>query len=188
MNTDNITEGVKLIEQGIAKLNSGPLDYTMKCLLAARDLLLNRFAPFKVGDRVTLTKNLEISSGHSWYGFRHFLVPGEPATVESSDCNDDGKLRFFIVFDNETYIQNGEKKPVMSDSKHSYMFFEGDLVLLNKPITAQECIDNPAQECIHAGTFKALGDRVAKLEDHATLYIRNRQGFLLPIFPWRDDG
>jgi len=126
MNVEAIKEGVQLIEQGIAKFSGGPLDYYLKCLTKAYDLLLSKYAPFKPGDRVKLVKSINFESSHGWYGSRHFLVPGARGIVESSSCDSNGKLRFDIVFDDESWKdQKGEVHPV--SQKHTYCFFEDDL-------------------------------------------------------------
>ena len=129
MEHDDIIEGIKLIEQGLSKFQSGPIDYYLKKLFKAREVLLTRFAPFKVGDRVTLSGPLVIEPNSGWNHCRHFLVPGEPATVRDSDCDLDGNFRFYIEFDNETWIDpEGKVQPV--SSKHVFCFFEKQLTLL----------------------------------------------------------
>jgi hypothetical protein len=126
--TDEITEGVKLIEQGMRRLATGPLDYNLKKLVKARELLLTRFAPFKVGDRVTLAKELYVAPDSGWIFCKHFLVPGSVGRVKDSDCDADGRLRFFIEFENQTWIdREGVEQPM--DKKSLFCLFEDQLVL-----------------------------------------------------------
>jgi hypothetical protein len=127
-NVDAITEGVKLIEQGMRRLSGGPLDYYLKQLVKARELLLTRFAPFKVGDRIILWHTPIIEPESGWYCSRHFLVAGSLGTVKESDCDGEGRLRFYVEFDNETWIDyDGKEQPVIS--KHRFCFFEQQLIL-----------------------------------------------------------
>lgn len=126
MDTDAVKKGLTMIENGISMLRGGPMDYYLKQLLAARDLLLTRFAPFKVGDRVTLRRAYDPKEFTGWSHSKHFLIPGSPATVQSSDCSSEGDLIFDLVFDNESWIDDkGVERPV--SEKHSYRFSEVEL-------------------------------------------------------------
>lgn len=133
---DPLVEGIRLIAEGMGKFRSGPLDFYLRSLLAARDLLLGKYAPFRPGDRVTLSKPFKFRNAPGWVGKEHFITPGEPATVESSEVSTEGELWFSIVFDNETYILDGEKKPVTS--KHRFKFWEDQLTLIVPPTTVPD--------------------------------------------------
>lgn len=130
--TDELLEGVRLISKGIDKLQAGPLDYYLKKLIAARELLLTRFAPFRVGDTVTIRQVPDFNKSPGWNGCRHFLVPGSRAVIRSSDCDDRGCLRFEVEFETESWIDSeGTIRPV--SSKHIFCFFEDELILVNLP-------------------------------------------------------
>jgi len=129
MNVEAVKEGVALIEQGLAKFSDGPLDYYLKCLIKAYDLLLTKYAPFKVGDRVALTKAPDFKKAPGWKRGRHFLIPGAQGVVESSECDSKGSLRFHVVFDDESWKDiDGVVHPV--SQKHTYCFFEHELTLI----------------------------------------------------------
>jgi hypothetical protein len=135
MNTDEFTDGLQMLQKALNKLSDGPFDYTLKCLIAAKEALLTRYAPFKVGDRVRLTKapiiTEEIAWG--WSSSKHFLVPGATGIVRDSAVYSDGKLVFYVEFDNETWVDdygyNGRIKNslVPVSSKHWYTFGESYL-------------------------------------------------------------
>lgn len=61
-------------------------------------------APFKVGDRVRLTKTPRIDEKHSWglMGCKHYLVEGALATVAEVDFSD-GHFEAWLHFDDETW-------------------------------------------------------------------------------------
>lgn len=129
MNIQNVTEGFALIEQGMGKLRSGPFEWYVKRLASCYEMLINRYAPHKVGDRVILTKTPQIDDINSpgWLGCRHFLVKGAVGTVREVSCDGD-HFSFGVMFDVETYIDtySGEAKPV--DQKHTFFFREEYLV------------------------------------------------------------
>jgi len=126
MTSDTIKEGFALIQRGMDKLAGGPCNFYVDQLVVARELLLTRFAPFKPGDRVELVAPHPAPG--DWAHCKHFLMPGEPATVKSSDCAASGRLFFDCVFDRETWIDAaGVKWPV--SSKHTFRLYEDELRL-----------------------------------------------------------
>ena len=125
MDTDKVVVGLRMIEDGIGLLATGPMDFYLKRLVAARELLLTRFAPFKVGDRVTLREPYQSAKITGWDQCKHFLIPGSPATVRGSDCTVDGRLEFDLEFDNETFFHEGVEMP--ATSKHVFRFTEHEL-------------------------------------------------------------
>lgn len=128
MNAKNVKEAMELIDKGIGMLRRGPFDFYMQRLTDCYDLLIERFAPFKVGDRVLLTRTPEINekTAPGWIGSKHFLVKGAIGTVREVYC--DGKeFGFQIEFDDETWLdRDGKAQPV--SQKHTYHFREDCLV------------------------------------------------------------
>lgn len=117
-------EAFAKIESGMSTLRQGAINWYVDQLIAAYDLILNRFSPYKVGDRVTLRE--PHAAPGNWQHSKHFLVPGEPATVEWIDVTREGKIAFGCVFDNETWVdEHGVKRP--TSSKHAYMLFEDEI-------------------------------------------------------------
>lgn len=130
---EQVKDGIKKIQDGFSQINCGPVGYTLDVLLAAYDTLINKYAPFKVGDRVELLTTPKSANDKSsgWWHCRHFMVPGNTATVRTVSCSSDGLLRFDVEFDRETWIDSkGEEKPVIS--KHVFCIFESELRLLEK--------------------------------------------------------
>lgn len=84
--------------------------------------------PFKVGDRVQLTKTPVINEAESWgwMGFKHFLVEGALATVQARSFYK-GKFRFDLCFDDESIIDSYTKEVVKSNKKGVFVFYEDDL-------------------------------------------------------------
>jgi hypothetical protein len=125
---EKVKDGLDKIKEGFAQLNSCPASYSLDCLLAAYMTLVSEYAKFDVGQRVQLleipTSALNRESG--WWHCRHFLVPGNPATVRHIACDSDGRLRYDVEFDRETWIDmKGIEQPVIA--KHIFCLFEREL-------------------------------------------------------------
>lgn len=134
MDVERFSKGMALMQEAISALSGGPVDYTLKCLLAAREALLTKYAPFKVGDRVVLavTPKIDEKTAYGWLSSKHFLVKGSAGTVRSSDVRQDGRLMFEVEFDDESWIdRDGVRRPI--DTKHTYGFGESSLALHETP-------------------------------------------------------
>lgn len=92
-----INEGVQMIADGMNRIGTNDYKYQIEKLVACYELLLGRFAPAHVGDRVALSKTPEITpeKAPGWMGSKHFLVKGAQGTVKDVDV--DGKGFFFQV-------------------------------------------------------------------------------------------
>ena len=97
-------------------------------LIRAKDMLITRFSPLKVGDRAVLTKTPEITRDISpgWYGSKHFLVEGRGGVITDVEVYN-GKFRYGFQPDNQTWI-NFDKKEAPLDRPHQYSFFESWLI------------------------------------------------------------
>lgn len=123
---ERMKDGLEKIQDGLSQFNGGPASFTVDVLFAAYHTLITQYAPFKVHQRVELAAAPTLKKDQGWWHCRHFLVPGNLATVEHVSCDSDGSLRFDVVFDRETWIdQNGEEQPVIS--KHMFSFFAHEL-------------------------------------------------------------
>jgi hypothetical protein len=134
METEQLAKGLKLMQEALGLLSSGPFDYTLKCLLAARETLLTKYAPFKVGDRVELvaTPTINEDTAFGWMSAKHFLVRGAVGTVRESDVRSNGTLAFHVEFDDESWVdRDGVRRPV--ESKHVYCFGEKSLARHEPP-------------------------------------------------------
>ena len=130
MRIENIKKATGLLREGMQLLATGPLDYYLTELVAAHDLLMDRYAPFKVGDKVELAVTPTISEevAWGWLGAKHFLKKGATGVVVSATCGARG-FRFGVVFDEETWISPVDKleKEVEKDKRHEYVFGESSL-------------------------------------------------------------
>lgn len=121
----DIIEGVKTLEN----LSQGNLSHWRYVLENANSIWQR--CPFKVGDRVMLTKTPDINPQTSWgwMGAKHFLVQGAKATVEEREFYN-GQFRFGLFFDDESWIDHrGILRPV--DRKGLYCFGESWLASAN---------------------------------------------------------
>lgn len=129
MDIQNVKDGFSLIEEGMSKLSRGSLHFYLDELTACYDLLINKYAPFKVDDIVILTRTPEISNevSHGWMGAKHFLIKGARGRIQSVSCGSRG-FRFDVIFDNETFIDYLTKEPKAPTEKHCFAFGEDWLV------------------------------------------------------------
>jgi hypothetical protein len=131
---ERFSKGIKLMNEALTALSHGPFDHTLTCLLAAREALLTKYAPFKVGDAVALavTPTIDEKTAPGWMSSRHFLKRGAIGVVRGSDVRSDGKLAFAVEFVDESWIdKDGAVHP--ATEKHSYHFGELALEHLKTP-------------------------------------------------------
>ena len=134
MNIENVREATKKLSEAMSLFGSGPLDFYLRELIAAHDLLIKRFAPFKSGDRVRLITPPDFDKTTGLQHCKHFLVHGAEGTVKSVECGEGG-FRFGVVFDNESWIDTqgfvGKKGAYVAiDDKHAFSFSPNDIELL----------------------------------------------------------
>lgn len=96
-------------------------------------------APFKVGDRVRLTKTPDITPEKSWgwMGAKHFLVKGAMATVREVDFSD-GHFEAWLHFDDESWISSIDGKIHPAERKALYHFWETYLERVATPSPSNE--------------------------------------------------
>ena len=130
MDIAKVTRGADLLRQAMDTLNSGPLDFYLKELVAAHNLLMERFAPFKIGDKVRLTHTPVITEkvSYGWLGHKHFLVEGATGVVRDAGCGSRG-FWFRVAFDEQSWIhyQTKERNLVPEDDRGLFTFGEHDL-------------------------------------------------------------
>lgn len=113
---DKVTELEKAIPSSFG--------YKLQTVIANYSSLFERFCPYQVGDKVKLTKTPVIEKNSGWYGSRHFLIEGAIATITERDYYQ-GKFTFFLVFDNETWIDSqGVERAVTENNRHVFGFSE----------------------------------------------------------------
>jgi len=122
---EKITEAQMLLQQG-------PTAYYVSEITGAYDYMMDKFAPFKVGDRVMLKERPD-PMPEGWQSSAHFLVRGALATVKEIDCGSKG-FTVHVEFDDESWIKvdqvTGTKEIVMiePDRKHHYCFSDRPLM------------------------------------------------------------
>lgn len=124
---DRVSKAALLMDEAHELLRKGPLSFYLREMSAAYELLMSRYAPFKVGDRVKLAKTPDITPEHApgWMSCRHFLVQGAIATVSDARCGEGG-FRFDVMFDGETWLdREGVERPI--SEKHTFTFREASL-------------------------------------------------------------
>ena len=117
MDLDRVRKAAKMMREAQDLLSAGPLDFYLTEMAAAHELLMTRYAPFKVGDRVRLKAAPEITENvrPGWLGWKSLLVAAAAGTVVRADCGSRG-FTFSVVFDADT-----------SRSRAEFMFIEDDL-------------------------------------------------------------
>lgn len=130
MDIQKVKEAFSTIRVGIRMLDGGPMDYYLDKLAGCYELLISRFAPFKIGEKVFLRRTPSISESKSWgwLGGKHFLVKGAIAEVRDIDAESDG-FYFFIAFDDDSWIESHTKKvhPRPPKNRGIYRFYEREL-------------------------------------------------------------
>lgn len=123
---ENFTKAMEKITEAQRLLERGPSSYYVNEITGAYKYLMDRFAPFKVGDRVMLKEQpMPMPSG--WSGSAHFLKRGALATVREIECGSKG-FTVQVIFDDESWIKENwatkEKEviPMEEDGKHLYGF------------------------------------------------------------------
>lgn len=110
--------------QDLQKAIPSEFGYKLNSVLSSYSEMFSRFCPFKVGDRVRLTKTPAIERGSGWYGSRHFLVEGAIATVKGCDWKK-GKFVFDLEFDNESWVDSeGRIQSIAPERRHVFGFGE----------------------------------------------------------------
>jgi hypothetical protein len=125
-----VKKAAALMREAMSHLSGGPLEFYLEEMAACYDLLLERFAPFKDGDRVELAVTPDFDTAPGWTCCKHFLVKGAKGYVREATCGKGG-FRFGVVFDDDTWIdQQGRKRP--SEPKGMFIFDEESLRTCHK--------------------------------------------------------
>ena len=102
-----------------------PASFFYEKMMGYAKALFQKYAPFRVGDRVMLTETPEITAEKSWgwLGAKHFLVRGALGTVVSVDYSDNQ----FIAgtnWDDDSWVDPYTKEVKNLDQKSIYVFSE----------------------------------------------------------------
>jgi hypothetical protein len=129
---ENFTKAMEKIAAAQELLSRGPASYYVTEMTGAYEYLMDKFAPFKDGDKVMLKERPDpMPSG--WSGSAHFLVRGALATVKEIECGPKG-FRVDVIFDDESWIREDwaaktkEVVPTEPESRHMFGFSDSAFV------------------------------------------------------------
>jgi hypothetical protein len=135
MDIDKIKKAFADIESGVNVLRGGPMDYYIRKLTGAYDLLLSRrFAPFVVGDTVILTKAPDIDRpDHGWRSSKHFLIKGAVGKVVMVEADSNG-FGAYVQFENDSWIDDRTGKvTARAEKDRSNYWLHEDFLVLTPP-------------------------------------------------------
>ncbi len=87
-------------------LCGGSLNWTIDNVITSYTSLFDRFCPIKIGDRVKLIRDIDISDAPGWECSKHFLVAESTGTIHTRTYKND-KFTYGIMFDNESWLKDG---------------------------------------------------------------------------------
>lgn len=122
-NIPRVIDAVKALQEAIGETE---FFYHVEQMEIAHNAMLERFSPFKVGDRARLTRDPNITKDHApgWLGSKHFLTKGCPGTIETVEFYK-GLFRFAFRPDNQTWKDSkGNFIPYEDGEGHTYYFSE----------------------------------------------------------------
>ena len=120
MDIEALKTAMKKMDEARRLLEGGPMNYTLDQLLASYELLMDRFAPHRVGDYVELARAPAISPESGWHSSRHFLTEGAKGVIRTAECGDKG-FRFGVAFNNESWLDNnGQPQTVQRESIYTF--------------------------------------------------------------------
>jgi hypothetical protein len=122
---EKLKEALGLIESGTKMIAHSSDWYTGQMQMMV-EMLFERFAPWKPGDRVRLVREINFVNSYGWKGAEHWLKPGVVGTVHSVDAHNK-RFTALVEWDNQTYLdyRTGEALPV--DRPGCYNMGENDI-------------------------------------------------------------
>src|SRR5262249_44635132 len=128
---DKVKEAMTLMLEGFEKmakanqvLGGGPHSYYAKRMVEYADVLYERYAPFKKGERAVICKQPDCDN--DWRHHKQDLQKGAKCTVEHLEYYDGG-WRIDVILDEETWIDMSGARHAVS-SKHTFRLHEDELV------------------------------------------------------------
>jgi len=116
-------------------LSGGPKSFYFERLREYAEALFEKYAPFKEGDRVEISAEIDTDNG--WFHHSHFLKEGEQGLVMEVDYY---KNKFFVtvVFDNTSWISStgpdkGKINPIPFKERGGFCIGEDKLTLIKQP-------------------------------------------------------
>ena len=124
-----IEKSTKLMDKANQGMEMGPKKYYFEKLQEYTEALFNKFAPFKEGDRIEISS--EINTDNGWWHSAHFLKIGEKGVVIEVDYM---RNAFYadVIFDNESWIRStgpekGKIIPVEFKDRHTFAICESKI-------------------------------------------------------------
>jgi len=134
-----IKDAAKAFTTAMSKACGGSFEWGIQQVVESYLSMYDRFCPYKKGDRVQLSRNIDVNSSSGWFHSRHFLIKGSKATVANRGYSN-GAFTFDVIFDDESWIDNnGEKQPTPDSNKHTYGFAEKYLEPIPNEHMCGEC-------------------------------------------------
>jgi len=130
--TDKIKKYFAMQKEAFAKhkeaeavLSGGPASYYFDKVAEYSEALFERFAPFEIGDKVKIYKEIDIDNASGWNSCRHFLIVDAIGEVMDVDYRG-GKFTADVMFDDESWINSHTKKvtPVEGKDRHTFCLSE----------------------------------------------------------------
>lgn len=125
-----VTAAMKLYQEAFDKmqqaqraLSGGPQSYYFERILEYVEVLFDKYAPFKDGDRVVICKAPDCENG--WKCHEQDLQRGAKGTIKNVDYYK-GKWRAGVVLDKETWMDGKVRKPC--STKHTFCLNEEEIV------------------------------------------------------------
>jgi len=129
---EKISQTLDIILKSQKEINdilcTGPASFYVEQLELYMDTLFNRFAPFKVGSKVRLTKDIgaTLKKSSGWYSSRQMLCKGATGVVKDVDITNDRKFRAGVVFDNDFIFVEPDKIVVTDRDRRGTFYISED--------------------------------------------------------------
>ena len=124
-----LTSWLKDFSDEFDSFGRGNFGFHIEHIAKTHKLLFERFSPYKIGDRVMLTKSFEKNDRNTgWHHCAHFLKKGAVGTVRARAYGEKG-FTFDIEFDDESYIERttGNVVKIKANRRHVFGFSEDKL-------------------------------------------------------------
>jgi hypothetical protein len=116
MDAESLFKACDKLEEGMRILARGPREYYLRRLVACYAMLLDKFAPFKRGDKVQIVIDLEIKPDSGWYYFREKLRPGCIGEVLTVEC-DGFEFGALVAFGKDNFFMRQNYIERVADSE-----------------------------------------------------------------------
>lgn len=130
-------EGVFKAAKEILSKQDYDFDYHFNKLKGYARVLFDKYAPFKDGDRIKLSQDVEVlNSTSGWYGSRHMLIKDALGTVNGVDYNaEKGWFTADVEFDIESWIC--EKSGISHGPNDKWLWEDTTLTKTERPVSSR---------------------------------------------------